>query len=202
MKKRILIGCVLALSGLVVACTNPGPESSLPIGTVSAAAGSPSLGEGIDRTGLGEGHTVMSGVPSESEHMKTLQELRLFEVGALLVELPAEAYQCYGLCPEWEDELEAQRAEQEARLADLAAVARSVHESETLPEADASTTGEHLEALSALTIVAVGELIVDEAASSPYCYNLPCPGDIAAADASNARRAKEIAELARLTEEL
>ena len=53
----------------------------------------------------------------------------------------------------------------------------------------------NLEALRSLDIVTIGELIVAQPSNNPNCYNLPCPSDVQAADATNLDRAGRLANI-------
>ena len=60
----------------------------------------------------------------------------------------------------------------------------------------------NIAALNALHIVTATGLQTVVPASSPYCYNLPCPAQIQEAKVENCNRAKKLAELLELAEKL
>jgi len=130
------------------------------------------------------------------ENLQALEALSLFDVGEIVLDLPSEALQCYGLCAAWKEEADAQTAEQNLRLEPLVALAEAIRDTAELTPATVDEAKSALEALDALRIVEVGELIVDVPANEPQCYNLPCSGAQEAADEANARRAAEVVELA------
>jgi hypothetical protein len=50
--------------------------------------------------------------------------------------------------------------------------------------------------------VEVFGLVEEVPQNNPYCYNLPCPDDIAAAEAINCQRATALAAIAQEAEDL
>ena len=127
--------------------------------------------------------------------LATLRNLDAFEIHGMITPQTASTGFCYGPCA---DEVAAY-IDQAARLADLADDAVETADSANDPVGDVT---EHLDALAGLEIVYVGDLIVDEAVPSPYCYNLVCPGDQAAVDETNAERRARVAKLAELAADL
>jgi hypothetical protein len=129
-------------------------------------------------------------------NLARLEALEIFEVGELIVDVPAEAYNCYGPCPGFENaeadaiELSAQRL---ADFADLAENAAAQPTSDLV--CDDATNDANLDALDALGIVQVGDLMVFEPKSSANCYNLPCNEDIAEANEINNQRAAMLANI-------
>ena len=187
MKKSLFIACVLALSGGFVGCVSQTVE---PEPVVSS----------LDDQILVDGVHSLAGDALEP-HLDRLQELELFEVGELVRAIPGESYSCPYNQPCPGEEQEAVFERQRVRVAGLVAIAEDVRVAEELPAASGSSDV-HLSTLRALAIVHVGELIVDEPATSPECYNLPCHEDIVAAEESNARREAELAALADLALDL
>jgi len=193
MKIRQWIGCVLALAGLAGCAAHTDDyagSSTTAAGTVAHVPVTAKV-DGIEATA--------------DEHLARLEGLELFEVGELLVGMPQMATNCYGPCPEWLEmdadeqaaEIQALRDLQEARLAALVAIAEDVREDwEYRTPADPALAEQHLNAIRALRIVEVGDLVVTAAENNPYCYNLPCADDVARADEANALRAEELAAIA------
>jgi len=206
MKIRQWIGCVLALAGLAgcAAHTDDYAGSSTTAAGTVAHAPVTAVGEGIEATA--------------EEHLARLDGLALFDVGELLVGMPEMATNCYGPCPEWTAmdeeeqaaEIEAIRDTQEARLAALVAIAEDVraedgrHRYQTAEELEAATSiaQTQLDAIAALRIIEVGELVVTAAENNPYCYNLPCAEDEERAAEQNWERMAELAEIATRAEDL
>jgi hypothetical protein len=137
---------------------------------------------------------------AESEpDLARLRALEAFDVGPLELALPGEATACYGLpCPGWEERVGVEVARQLPRLAELTRVAEDAR-AEAYGDAAAPSTAEvdaALASLRELHVVRVGELLVAQPATDPYCYNLPCPEDIEAARVENAERAAFVTRLA------
>ncbi len=188
MRIRRFLGCLLAVGGLLGCAAHTDDYRG---GTVAA-------GSVVDGTVEHVGEDL-----SAEEHLAELEALALFEVGDLLVHLPAMATNCYGPCPEWEAmsetereaEMDVIRESQEARLAALVGIAEDVR-AEEVYRIDTASVDEHLDALRRLGIVEVGEMVMTEAENNPYCYGLPCAEDVERADEDNALRAGEIAAIA------
>ena len=57
-------------------------------------------------------------------NLEILAELDVFEVGELILDVPAEAFSCYGWpCPEWADEIAEAQEEASVRLAAFTEIA-------------------------------------------------------------------------------
>lgn len=126
------------------------------------------------------------------DNIARLRALDLFTVGELIVALPSEATNCYGICPGSEAAVAAAKAEAATKLAAFTdAAERAVAE-----PYDAYACGEridrNLEALRALAIVEIGSFIRSQPTNNPECYNTPCPSDVAAADALDEARATDL----------
>lgn len=128
---------------------------------------------------------------SIEQSLGRLRELELFSVDRLVLKLPDNARDCYGVpCPgdaagqaAYDQELRRQ-ATRLASLVDTAQACNSGHCYLFSP-----TTGEEaVAALNALEIVHVGALVVTEPKNDPSCYNLPCPAEVERAKAENRRR--------------
>jgi hypothetical protein len=132
-------------------------------------------------------------VDEVQENLALLENLDVFSVGQLLLDVPGEAFNCYGPCPEWKDEIAEAEIEAASRLAvfaDLALEASAgVSTSNPFPE---ERIDENLEALRDLEIVEVGTLIEDEPVVTGNCYHLPCTEEIAAAEERNNDRAWQL----------
>jgi hypothetical protein len=126
-----------------------------------------------------------------------LEQLRIVDVGNLVLDYPEGAMNCYGPCPGFEDEIAAEDARQAARLAELVVIATDFATRLTIEDESCSVevVDENLAALDGLDIVQVFGLIEEVPQNNPYCYNLPCPADIARADEINRQRATALANI-------
>jgi len=125
--------------------------------------------------------------------LERLDALQLFDVGELVGGDASEAFHCYGPCEGAEAEVDdyAVRAQQ---LRDMVDLAESTQAADT--ECPMDEVDEALASLRGLEIVEVGQFVAEEAAASPYCYNLPCPEDEARAHETNCGRAARVVGLA------
>jgi hypothetical protein len=173
----VLVKNAIALTvGALAGCTVPVAGSSHP------APGEPAQG-------------TADPLAHVDENLARLQALDVFTVGQLVVDLPAEAYSCYGPCPGSQPAIAAAQTKAATRLAELADSAEKAVSS-PVPDACAQPTIDaNLAALAALRIVGVSGLIVTKPANNPQCYNLPCPADTAAAQAANCARAGKLASI-------
>lgn len=139
---------------------------------------------------------IAAAVEAVDANLQTLRELDVVEVHALVVDVPDEAFNCYGACPGWVDEIEAATAESAVALVELTALATEVAD---LPPAAGTCEPEaidaNLAALGALGVVHIGGLIEAQPENNPMCYNLPCQEDIEAAETETCRRAGVLAHL-------
>jgi len=130
--------------------------------------------------------------------LASLTDLHVFGVGGLVVSNP-EASNCYGGAPCADlvsnPAVAAEYARQAPRLRQLTQLAQELAATADLPAAGADTTAD-LAALNNLAIVYIGQLVTVAPASSPICYNTPCPDDIARADAENRHHADVVHALA------
>jgi hypothetical protein len=141
-------------------------------------------------------------VPSIDDSLARLAHLNVVHVDELLVGLPEAAYHCYGFCDDWKDEYDAlvpAAAPRLAKFVDAAEIA-----SEGAPECASCSerVDENLGKLRALELFRVVDLIVDRAENNPNCYSLPCPADVALANAKNAERAAKLAAIVEATKGL
>lgn len=174
---------LLALALTLAACAHT--QSVGPAGNDDAIVGDPATIEG---------------------NLQRLVDLEVFAVGSLVLDVPDEAYHCYGPCPGWEDEIaeaEAAVADRLQRFADAAVAAAAAPED---PGAyavfDEQAVAEDIAALASLEIVQIGSFLAAEPANNPSCYNLPCDEDIAAAEAENCLRSARLDAIVRATEGL
>lgn len=137
-----------------------------------------------------------------AEHLDRLDRLAIAEVAGLVMELPSEAAACYGgpPCAGHESVYEQERARQAARLSGLAVIADEVAQDGSLAPAAYATAEQALQALRALRIVDVTALVHSEAQNNPACYSLPCPEDIARAEAENGLRVAQALAIAEAAE--
>jgi hypothetical protein len=125
--------------------------------------------------------------------LAALQSLQVVQVNEVVLLNAPEAYNCYGTppCPgsETDPAVAAELARQAPRLARLTDIAEGLAGASEVAPADPASVAGDLYVLRELRIVDIGDLLTVSPASSPNCYNLPCPEDVAAADTENQRRA-------------
>ena len=129
---------------------------------------------------------------SVQQSLDRLRALQTVEVRDLVVDLPAEARACYGLCAGWEERYQAERARQAPRVARLAALAEAAAADTSLPPRAIGEADAALQALAGLQIVDVAGLVEVQPANNPQCYNLPCPEDIDNAERANAAHVAQV----------
>jgi hypothetical protein len=129
--------------------------------------------------------------------LEQLAALEVFEIGSLLARYPDGALNCYGVCPEFEDEIAQANELAAERLAALAErVATAVAEDDAVANAcEQATIDANLEALRALEVVEVGQLIAVVPQNNPACYNVPCPADVEVAEQQTCERAATLARI-------
>lgn len=132
------------------------------------------------------------------ENLARLRALEVFEVGALVVALPAEATNCYGPCPGFEGVIKAARESAAVRLARFAddAVAAAKAPSGYLCTAQID---QNLVLLTNLAIVEVKGIVKAQPTNNVQCYGYPCQADIAAAAAIDETRAAALDSIVRRT---
>ncbi len=127
------------------------------------------------------------------DNLAQLEALNVFSVGQLLLDVPGEAFNCYGPCPDWEDEIAEAEEEAAARLAVFADLALNASEDVAIPYTfPEDRIDDNLEALRDLEIVGIGALIEDTPEVTGNCYALPCPEEIAEAEDRNNHRAWQL----------
>ncbi|MDP3233303.1 MAG: hypothetical protein Q8N26_11045 [Myxococcales bacterium] len=124
---------------------------------------------------------------SVQESLARLRALDLFTVDRMVMTLPANAGQCYGLCPGEAEAYDVELARQAKRLSAFAEKAEACNSGNCYVFTPKSGA-EALEALNALEIVHVTSLVTAEPKNNASCYNLPCPEDVATAKTENRRR--------------
>jgi len=136
--------------------------------------------------------------------LQKLAQLRIVDVGDLVLNYPEGALNCYGPCPGFEDEIAAEDARQAARLSELVEIATEIGTTVTIEDDSCSieVIDENLAALDGLDIVQVFGLIEEVPQNNPYCYNLPCPSDIEAAAEITCQRAAALAQIVAESTEL
>jgi hypothetical protein len=165
-----------------------------------AATGGLAIALGLSAGCGGESPKPATSDPAQVESSITqsldrLRALELVDVTKLVINLPAEATACYGVpCPgsTWEQPYRDERARQSVRLQRLAEIAEATAHNAYLTPRDPTEATAAVQALSALEIVEVGGLIEVKAANNGNCYNLPCPGDVKAADDENGLRVAKV----------
>jgi hypothetical protein len=174
-----------ALAGCA-AKVEPGPEPAPTAAPTTEPTAAP--------TGTNEGSTAAAA--QVDENIGRLHALAVFEVGALIVDAPEGAYSCYGVCPQFKDEVAAAEAKSAARLDRLVAAATSAKPDPSPAACERAAIDRNLAALRDLKIVQVLALVEEKPKSSPQCYNNPCAEDIAAAQAKTCERAGRLAGIA------
>ena len=137
-------------------------------------------------------------VAAIDENLATLRALDIFEVGELIVEMPAEALNCYGPkpCAGSESAVATARAAAAERLDAFTNQVITAAEKPYDSYACDANVDVNLEALRSLRVVEVGTFIRSEPQNNANCYNLPCQSDIDAANAANHTRAAKLESIA------
>lgn len=139
-----------------------------------------------------DGATALARVDA---NLARLQALSVFEVGQLVVAMPAEASNCYGPCPGSEKVVEAAKQKAALRLDAFVAVAEKAAQAAPAEACAKTAVDANLAALAGLAIVGVAGLVEEQPHNNPQCYSLPCPADIEAAAKINCERAGELANI-------
>jgi hypothetical protein len=121
------------------------------------------------------------------QSLARVQALHVVDVTQLVLDLPAEARDCYGgpPCPGFETQYQAERARQAPRVERLASLAEAAARNPYLVPRDPSEADAALQALAGLAVVQVSGLVQVQPKNNGECYNLPCPADIEAAKREN-----------------
>jgi hypothetical protein len=136
-------------------------------------------------------------------NLAKLAALEIVAVGDLVVALPAGSMNCYGPCPEDAEAIAAARGAAALRLDALTTAAEAAVGLPNDPAAcEPAAIEASLAALAALEIVEVHGMVVAEPANNPMCYSLPCPEDVAAAEALNCQRAGDLANIVAQAQDL
>ncbi|MFT3839191.1 MAG: hypothetical protein QM723_19570 [Myxococcaceae bacterium] len=196
--KKASVVLALGLGGCGLAPVKEEPVKEQPTATARGPA---------PVRGTAAGNTIDDAAVSASiqKSLDRLSALQLFTVEGLVMDLPANASDCYGVpCPgdtagraAWSEE----RSRQAARLEKLATQAESCNSGNCYIFTPGSPD-EALQAINGLKIVHAGSLIAAQPANNPSCYNLPCDSDRQAADAENQRRAVETFTIASYSQDL
>ena len=166
--------------------------------------GSPTRGGGVPAGGDPAGGASSSGgapptevvtSPEELEaairqDLSSIHRLEVVLLGGVQVGPPANA--CYQYpCPDdlRDPAVEPQYRELAPRLARLTDILQTVAANPEIAPVDPAGEDADVRALNQLQVVLVLDLWRVAPASNPNCYNLPCPEDVARADAENRRRA-------------
>ena len=129
--------------------------------------------------------------------------MEIVDVAELVHEYPEGAMNCYGPCPGYEEDIEAENQRQAARLLELVAVAEdAVSVDANVYGCDVEDIDENLDALADLNIVEVFGLVEAVPENNPNCYNTPCPEDVAEAEQVTCQRASALAHIVAETTEL
>jgi hypothetical protein len=178
---------LVLLFGLAAGCADgpAAPGSPLPAGAPPSAS-APS-----------EGPAPRAAEPAASDmvgeverNLARLRALEVVDVQRLVLDLPAEARQCYGApCSYMDPAVTAEYRRQAPRLARLTELATRLAAAPGVAPAEPAGAEADLAALRKLEVVEIGRLVTVAPAPSPNCYNLPCPDDVKRAEAENQRRA-------------
>lgn len=124
------------------------------------------------------------------QSLDRLDALQLFTVDRLVLKLPVNTADCYGVCPSENASSahDAELARQAARLAKLVDQAAACNSGNCYIYTPDSAE-EAVQAINALEIIQVRSLVVTQPQNNPSCYDLPCESDIQAANRENKRRA-------------
>lgn len=179
---------IIAIAGLA-ACAHS-PEATVPEATSPDVEVNETDNNGEDA--MQRAAAIDAQVTTDLER---LDGLEVFEVGELVGGDASQAFNCYGPC-EGADAIVDDYEQRAQALHELTEVAMAETDAATC---DLDQVDTHLDALRALQVVEVGEFVSQQAAPSPYCYNLPCPADEAAAQEVNCARANTLAGLVERT---
>jgi hypothetical protein len=130
-----------------------------------------------------------------------LRALEVVQVNTLVLDLPAAARQCYGLCwdrPEYHDMIVAEYERQLPRLNKLAEIGEGVPEHSYPTVSAVERAAPAVAALESLEIVDLGGLLTVAPRNNPNCYNLPCQDDVTAARTENESRSWYVQRWAQL----
>lgn len=166
---------------------------------VDGSRSSPATGAPSPQPAVADGAVALEQV---DENLARLRSLEVFEVGELIVKLPAGATNCYGTCPGFEDAVQAARTQAAQRLANLADTAARAAATPYTAYACLERVDANLEALRSLEVLGVGAFMRSAPENNPLCYNTPCPEDVDAANAKNDARAAELESIAIAAQEL
>ena len=174
------------------------PRSAVLFSLAALTTGCATLSNGPDAATYGDPGAesnpaeIYDGVDDIETNLARLANLDVFEVGELIVDMPAEAFNCYGPCPGAEVAI----AEAEADAAErLGAFTAAAIDAVNAPESDADVA-KALEELRSLQIVGIGELIETVPSNPSNPYNSPNPEDIEAAEQENSERALKLEAIA------
>src|SRR5262249_13345538 len=101
------------------------------------------------------------------DNLARLRALSVVDVGQLVLDLPQEAFSCYGPCPGWEAKIAKAKEASAVRLDKLTPIAEAAAKTPVADACAKTTIDENIAALSALKIVAVGGLIKQEPKNNP-----------------------------------
>ncbi|MFT3709758.1 MAG: hypothetical protein QM817_19185 [Archangium sp.] len=125
------------------------------------------------------------------QSLERLEALQLFSTSSLVLKLPDNARECYGVpCPGdvmGQKAYDAELARQATRLSAFVEQVEACNSGHCYLSSPASAQ-EAVDALNALEIVRVTSLATQQPKNNPSCYNLPCGEDVDAAKVENHRR--------------
>lgn len=110
-------------------------------------------------------------------NLRALEDLQVFEVGDLIVDMPENAYSCYGPCPGSEDDIAEAEADAAERLAAFTEAATQA-QADAVGDPGPQSVDELLAQLEALSIVEIGGLVELQLESAGSCYVGFCPEEI------------------------
>ena len=179
---------------------------AMTLGALAGCASSPGMEAGALPPEVTAPTTPTAAAVHVDENLAHLRALQVFEVGALVVESPREAFSCYGPCPGAEAAVAHARETAAERLARFtaAAEAAAAHPPETpAPGAcERQAIDANLAALRALRVVEVGALVTVQPRNDQQCYGIPCPAEVQAAAQATCAHAAALAGLVAATRTL
>jgi len=176
---------VLAAAALATACAHS-PEGALTPPAGLDTDPDPAVDTSAELRAQYEQALRVSG-----DDLAALADLDVMSDVTLLSNQADAAFNCYGPCPDADQEVAAFVAQVE-RLHVLTARAVDAAEQAAPDTCPVDAVDDNLAALRALDVIEMSGFLAVEAETSPYCYNLPCPEQQAAADAETCTRAAQL----------
>jgi hypothetical protein len=191
---------IVVLTGLLAACAGRPAGVAEPGVHPESVVGEPHPGP--DAPELEPEDAYESARARVAVDLEALEALQLVEVEDIALTDAMKPGNCYGVCPD-----------DEARMARYVEQAERLHALVDLAHDDVDAFGpcytrasdivdQSVAAIEALAIVELGDLVLEEAAPDPNCYNLPCGDELARVEEINERRALTLFHLAERARDL